>query len=54
MMILLEADPNDIFIIQVYMPRSRAVNDDVEEAHAEIEELLKLTKRKDYVFVIGD
>lgn len=54
MMIQLEANSNDLFIIQVCMPTSGADDDDVEETYAGIEELLKLTKRKDKVFVMGN
>jgi len=53
-MIQLEADSNDLFIIQVYMSTSGADDNDVEEVYAGIEELLKLTKRKDNVFIMGN
>lgn len=36
------------------MPKSGADDDDVEETYARIEELLKLIKRKDKVFVMGN
>lgn len=53
-MIQLEADLNDLFIVQVYMPTSGADAEDVEEPYAVIEELLKLTKGKDNVFIMSD
>lgn len=53
-MIQLEAEPNDLFVIQVYMPTSRADDEEIEEVYAEIEELLKLTKGKDNIIVMGD
>lgn len=53
-MIQLEAEPYDLFIIQVYMPTSRADDEEIEEVYAGIEELLKLTKGKDNVIIMGD
>jgi len=53
-MIQLEAEPNDLFVIQVYMPTSRADDEEIEEVYAGIEELLKLTKGKDNVVIMGD
>jgi len=53
-MIQLEAEPNDLFIIQIYMTTSRADDEEIEEVYAGIEELLKLSKGKDNVIIMGD
>lgn len=43
-MIQLEAEPNNPFVIQVYMLTSRADDEEIKEVQAGIEELLILTK----------
>lgn len=54
MMIQLEAYSNDLFGIQVYISTSEADDEVIEEVYAEIEELLKLMKGKDNVFIMGN
>lgn len=53
-MVKLKSYPNDTIILQAYMPTS---NDDiggVKKVYEDIEELLKLTKQKDNLIIMGD
>lgn len=51
---MLKAESNDLIVIQVYMPTSKADYKEIEEVYERIEELLYLTKGKDKIFIIGD
>lgn len=42
------------FVIQVYMPTSRHGDYEIEEMYEEIDEVIKLSKGKDNMIVIGD
>jgi hypothetical protein len=50
----MESTPNNLAIIQVYMPTSKANDEEVEEVYAGIEELMKHTKPQDNVIIMGD
>lgn len=52
-LITLKAKPNNIEIIQIYIPTSNA-NDEVGEIYARIEKLIKLTKGEDNLIIMGD
>ena len=41
-------------VIQVYAPSSIAEEAEVEEFFEDLQDLLKLTRRKDVLFIIGD
>lgn len=53
-MVKLRSYPNDTIILQVYMPTSNNDNGEVEKLYEYIEELLKLTKQKDNLIIMGD
>ena len=44
----------NITVIQVYAPTSNAKEDEVEWLYEELQDLLKLTPKKDALFIIGD
>ena len=44
----------NITIIQVYAPASNAQEAEVEQFYEDLQELLKLTPKKDVLFIIGD
>jgi hypothetical protein len=46
--------PNNLAIIQVFMPTSKADDKEVKEVYAGIEELMKHTKPHDNVIIMGD
>ena len=46
--------PFNITVIQVYAPSSIAEEAEVEEFFEDLQDLLKLTCRKDVLFIIGD
>jgi exonuclease III len=50
----MESTPNNLAIIQIYMPTSKANDEKVEEVYAGIEELLKHTKPHDNVIIMRD
>lgn len=50
---MLEEEPNDLIVIQVYVPTLKT-DEEIEEAYERIEELLNLTKGKDDVFIMCD
>lgn len=52
-MIKLKYVPNDIAIIQAYMPTTQA-NDEEEEIYEKIEELISLTNSKENLIIMGD
>ena len=41
-------------VIQVYAPTSKAEEAEVEEFYEDLRELLELTPKKDFLFIIGD
>lgn len=53
-MVKLRSYPNDTIILQVYMPTSNDDIGEVEKIYEDIEELLKLTKQKDNLIIMGD
>lgn len=53
-MVKLRSYPNDTIILQVYMPTSTDDIGEVEKVYEDIEELIKLTKHKDNLIIIGD
>ncbi|XP_060882053.1 craniofacial development protein 2-like [Metopolophium dirhodum] len=53
-LIKIESTPNNLVIIQVYMPTSKADDEEVEEVYAGIEELIQHTKPHDNVIIMGD
>ena len=54
MMLKLNAEPVDILIIQVYMPTSTAVEEDVDNIYDQIEGILKENRGKHNTIVMGD
>lgn len=52
-MIKLQAQPTDMDIIQVYFQTS-CEEEEIEIMYQQLEELLKITDNKLYVFVMGD
>ena len=54
LLVRVEAEPVDIVLIQVYMPTSRAEDEDIEQMYEQIEELVKKEKATDQVIIIGD
>jgi len=53
-LVKMESTPKNLAIIQVYMPTSKADDEEVEEVYAGIEELMKHTKPHDNVIIMGD
>ena len=46
--------PFNITVIQVYTPTSNAEEAEVEQFYEDLQDLLKLTPKKDVLFIIGD
>ena len=46
--------PFNITVIQVYAPTSKAEEAEVERFYEDLQDLLKLTFKKDILFIIGD
>ena len=46
--------PFNITVIQAYAPTSKAEEAEVEQFYADIQDLLELTPKKDFLFIIGD
>ena len=46
--------PFSITVIQVYAPTSNAEEAEVEQFYEDLQDLLKLTPKKDVLFIIGD
>ena len=44
----------NITVIQVYAPTSNAEEAEVERFYEDLQDLLELTPKKDFVFIIGD
>ena len=50
----LQGKPFNITVIQVYAPTSNAEETKVEQFYEDLQDLLKLTPKKDVLFIIGD
>ena len=46
--------PFNIMVIQAYDPTSKAEEAEVEQFYADLQDLLELTPKKDFLFIIGD
>lgn len=53
-MIKLQAQPTDMYIIQVYFPTTSCEEEVIEIMYQQLEELLRITDNKSNVFVISD
>ena len=49
-----QGNPLNIIVIQVYVPTSNAEEAEVEQFYEDLQDLLKLTPKKDVLFIIGD
>ena len=49
-----QGKPFNITVIQAYVPTINADEAEVEQFHEDLQDLLKLTPRKDVLFIIGD
>ena len=49
-----QGKPFNIMVIQVYAPTSNAEEAEVERFYEDLRDLLKLTSKKDVLFIIGD
>ena len=49
-----QGKPFNITVIQVYAPTSNAEEAEVERFYEDLQDLLKLTPKKDVLFIIGD
>ena len=49
-----QGEPFSITVIQVYAPTTKAEEAEVERYHNDLQDLLKLTWKKDVLFIIGD
>ena len=49
-----QGKPFNITVIQVYAPTTNAEEAEVEQFYEELQDLLKLTPKKDVLFIIGD
>ena len=49
-----QGKPFNITVIQVYVPTSNAEEAEVERFYEDLQDLLKLTPKKDVLFIIGD
>ena len=52
--VCLQGKPFNIIVIQVYAPTSNAEEAEVERFYEDLQDLLKLTLKKDVLFIIGD
>ena len=52
--ICFQGKPFTITILKVYVPNSNAKEAEVEWFHENLQDLLKLTPKKDVLFIIGD
>ena len=48
-----QGNPLNIIVIQVYVPTSNAEEAEVEQFYEDLQDLLKLTPKKDVLFIIG-
>ena len=49
-----QGKPFNIIAMQVYAPTSNAEETEVEQFYEDLQDLLKLTPKKDVLFIIGD
>ena len=49
-----QGKPFNITVIQVYAPTSNAEEAEVERFYEDLQDLLELTPKKDFLFIIGD
>ena len=49
-----QGKPFNITVIQVYAPTSNAEESEVEQFYEDLQDLLELTPKKDFLFIIGD
>ena len=49
-----QGKPFNITVIQVYAPTSNGEEAEVEQFYEDLQDLLKLTPKKDVLFIIGD
>ena len=49
-----QGKPFNITVIQVYAPTSNAEEAEVEQFYEDLQDLLELTRKKDFFFIIGD
>ena len=52
--VCLQGKPFNIMVMQVYAPTSNTQEAEVERFYEDLQDLLKLTPRKDVLFIIGD
>ena len=52
--VLFQGKPFNITVIQVYAPTSNAEEAEVEWFYEDLQDLLELTHKKDFLFIIGD
>ena len=52
--VCLQGKPFNITVIQVYAPASNTEETEVEWFYEDLQDLLKLTHKKDVLFIIGD
>ena len=52
--VCLQGKPFNITVILVYAPTSNAKEAEVERFYEDLQDLLKLTPKKDVLFIIGD
>ena len=50
----LQGKPFNVIVIQVYAPTSNAEETEVERFYEDLQDLLKLTPKRDVLFIIGD
>ena len=50
----LQGKPFNITVIQLYAPTSNTEEADVEQFYEDLQDLLELTPKKDFLFIIGD
>ena len=49
-----QGKPFNVTVIQIYAPTSNAEEGEVKWFYEELQDLLKLTRKKDVLFIIGD
>ena len=48
-----QGKPFNITVIQVYAPNTNAEEAEIEQFYEDLQELLELTPKKDFLFIIG-
>ena len=49
-----QGKPFNITVIQVYAPATNAKDAEVEQSYEDLQDLLELTPKKDFLFIIGN